>query len=167
MFKDRAELLIAFITLAILAAAMVWLNKADGAEIPIDPVKCLSDNIYYEAANEPYAGKVAVAQVTMNRVADPHYPSTVCGVVYQRAVNAEGKKVAAFSWTLGRAWRAKGPIDPIKYAECRLIAIGVINGFIQSVIIDSRVLWYRAVYINVDWHKHEAAKIGHHVFYRG
>lgn len=168
MFKhfSKTELTIIFVTLVILAAATVWMGKAEGAELPGDPVKCLADNIYYEAANEPFAGKVAVAQVTLNRVADPAYPATICGVVYERHV-VDGKKVAAFSWTLGRSWRAPGPIDANKYAVCRRIAIGVIDGVLRSIVIDSHVKWYRAVYLNVNWHKRVAAKIGHHVFYRG
>jgi len=32
-------------------------------------LECLTRNIYWEAASEPFEGKVAVAQVTMNRVA--------------------------------------------------------------------------------------------------
>lgn len=36
-----------------------------------------------EARNEPYAGQVAVAAVILNRVADPRFPNTLAGVVYQ------------------------------------------------------------------------------------
>jgi len=31
-------------------------------------MQCLTQNIYWEAASEPFEGKVAVAQVTMNRM---------------------------------------------------------------------------------------------------
>jgi spore germination cell wall hydrolase CwlJ-like protein len=31
-------------------------------------LECLARNIYWESANQPFEGKVAVAQVTMNRV---------------------------------------------------------------------------------------------------
>jgi hypothetical protein len=44
---------------------------------------CLALNVYFEARNEPVEGKVAVAQVVMNRKADPRFPDTICGVVYQ------------------------------------------------------------------------------------
>jgi N-acetylmuramoyl-L-alanine amidase len=36
-----------------------------------------------EAVGEPYAGKVAVATVLLNRVSNPDFPNTVRGVVYE------------------------------------------------------------------------------------
>ena len=36
-----------------------------------------------EAGIEPYKGKVAVAQVVLNRVKDHRYPNTIKGVIYQ------------------------------------------------------------------------------------
>ena len=44
---------------------------------------CLTAAIYYEAAREPTEGQRAVAQVVLNRVRHPAYPSTVCGVVFE------------------------------------------------------------------------------------
>ncbi len=44
---------------------------------------CLAKNIYYEARNQPVAAMVAVSQVVLNRVKDPRYPDTICGVIYQ------------------------------------------------------------------------------------
>ena len=55
---------------------------------------CLALNIYHEARDQSTAGQLAVAQVTINRVASKHYPNTVCDVVYQK-----GKSICAFSWT--------------------------------------------------------------------
>ena len=46
-------------------------------------LECLTAAIYYEAASEPDAGQLAVAQVVLNRVRHPAFPGTVCGVVYQ------------------------------------------------------------------------------------
>lgn len=53
-------------------------------------VKCLTDAIYYEAANEPDAGQRAVAQVILNRMRHPTYPNSVCGVIYQGSERATG-----------------------------------------------------------------------------
>jgi hypothetical protein len=58
---------------------------------------CLAKNIYHEAASEPFEGKVAVAQVTMNRAESGKFPSDVCAVVYQKNVFYE-KVVCQFSW---------------------------------------------------------------------
>ena len=58
-------------------------------------LKCMTQAIYYEAANEPVQGKRAVAQVVINRLKHPAYPNSVCGVVYEGA-NAP---VCQFSFT--------------------------------------------------------------------
>jgi len=44
--------------------------------------KCLTEGIYFEARGEPELGQAAVAQVILNRVRNPAYPNTICGVVY-------------------------------------------------------------------------------------
>ena len=54
---------------------------------------CLALNIYFEARNQPTSGQIAVAEVTLNRVASRNYPNTVCGVVKQ-----SNKNGCAFSW---------------------------------------------------------------------
>ncbi len=43
----------------------------------------LANLIYCEAGGEPYAGKLAVASVVINRVLSSKYPDTVVGVIYQ------------------------------------------------------------------------------------
>ena len=53
-------------------------------------LKCLSDAIYYEAANEPDAGQRAVAQVIINRMRHPTYPNSICGVIYQGSERQSG-----------------------------------------------------------------------------
>lgn len=43
----------------------------------------LAHLIYAEAGTEPYEGQVAVAAVVLNRLASPHFPSTVEGIVFE------------------------------------------------------------------------------------
>ena len=66
---------------------------------------CLTRNIYWEAANEPFEGKVGVAQVTLNRVESGKFANSVCAVVYQKNVFYE-KVVCQFSWFCesGNCW---------------------------------------------------------------
>ena len=45
--------------------------------------ECLAKNIYFEAGVESTAGKLAVANVTINRAIDSNYPNTICGVVQE------------------------------------------------------------------------------------
>ena len=44
---------------------------------------CLANGIYFEARGESVRGQAAVAQVMLNRVRNPAYPNSICGVVYQ------------------------------------------------------------------------------------
>jgi spore germination cell wall hydrolase CwlJ-like protein len=52
-------------------------------------VDCLANNIFYESANEPEEGKVAVAMVTINRVRDGRFGKSICAVVEQRTVRVK------------------------------------------------------------------------------
>ncbi|SIS79108.1 Cell Wall Hydrolase [Roseivivax lentus] len=54
--------------------------------------QCLSEALYFEARGETVKGQFAVAEVILNRVDSPNYPSTVCGVVNQGA--SSGRKYA-------------------------------------------------------------------------
>jgi len=63
---------------------------AEQAKAKDKEVRCLALNIYHEARGEPHDGQLAVAYVTMNRVASPRYPASVCEVVWQ---------YRQFSWT--------------------------------------------------------------------
>ena len=88
--------------------------------------RCLADNIYFEAAHEPLEGKLAVAQVTLNRARDAGV--SVCNAVYFKAINPRtGKKEAAFSWTLGARWRPKA-MDPLLHAWCAELAHDALAG---------------------------------------
>ena len=52
---------------------------------------CMAKNIYFEAGNQPLAGKVAVAQVVLNRMEHSAYADNVCGVIYQADIVRIGK----------------------------------------------------------------------------
>jgi N-acetylmuramoyl-L-alanine amidase len=132
---------------------------------PVDPVDCLARNVYFEAAGESFDGRVAVAAVTLNR-ADGSVDK-LCDVVYLKKVNpSTGKKEAAFSWTLGTAWRARGPINRKAYEECELIARAVIAGDLHSKF-DSSVRHYHTRAVSPNWHYRFVMRIGNHLFYRG
>ena len=79
-----------------------WL-PAEKTETILDPneLNCLALNIYFEAAIESTAGKLAVAQVTLNRVKNSRFPSTICKVVYEGPTHADGfpkRDRCQFSW---------------------------------------------------------------------
>lgn len=64
-------------------------------------VQCLAKNIYFEAATQSTAGKLAVAFVTKNRVDSRNYPNSFCDVIYEGPTHASGlpkKDRCQFSW---------------------------------------------------------------------
>ena len=100
-----------------------------------EELECMSKNIYFEAAMESTAGKLAVAQVTMNRVRSHHYPNTVCKVITQGRHYKNGfpvKDRCQFSWYcdgkldvphIGAMWRESSEIAVYVLATPDLIDI--------------------------------------------
>lgn len=67
----------------------------------------LAQLIYCEAGGEPYAGKVAVGAVVINRVLSSVYPDTVVGVIYQnKQFSPVGSGRLALALAEGRATQA-------------------------------------------------------------
>jgi spore germination cell wall hydrolase CwlJ-like protein len=127
-------------------------------------LECLAINIYREAGYEPFEGKVAVAQVTMNRVASGKFGNDVCGVVYQKNVIME-KVVCQFSWACDQVHRNR-PINKEAYNESYEVAKKVLlEGFRLSILKDA--LYYHATYVNPRWPLEKIGKIGQHIFYKG
>lgn len=157
---------------AITQAKMVKL-KSDNALYSADVVSiktrekqldCLAMNIYREAGHEPFEGKVAVAQVTMNRVSHPAFPKDVCGVIYQKNVVME-KVVCQFSWFCDSATKAR-PVNQAAYKESYEVAKKVLlENFRLDVMKEA--LYYHADYVNPKWGLPKIGKIGNHIFYKG
>ena len=117
---------------------------------------CLAKNIAFEAPDESYEGKLAVATVTMNRVKSRSFPKTVCGVVYQR--NPRG---CQFSWTCG----PRGMLEKNIYAESRKIAREVLTRNVRLVSIKN-ALYFHNTSVQPNWDfARPIKKIGNHIFY--
>lgn len=126
-------------------------------------LNCLTKNIYYEARGEPLDGQYAVAEVTMNRVASKHYPSTVCEVVYQERFDVIRKRnVSAFSWT---ELDITAPVDRRIWERTWKVAEEVYDEQAEPRV--EGALFYHAKYIRPRWvrGKRRIAKIGKHIFY--
>jgi spore germination cell wall hydrolase CwlJ-like protein len=124
---------------------------------------CLTKNIYWEAASEPFEGKVAVAQVTMNRVKNGRFGDGVCGVVYQKNVIYQ-KVICQFSWACETTHKTK-PIYAKLYAESEEAAKKVLlEGFRLTSL--NEALYYHASYVNPGWRKQRINQIGQHIFYK-
>lgn len=125
-------------------------------------LSCLARNIYYEAGSEPFEGKVAVAQVTLNRMESGKFPDDVCQVIYQKNVFYE-RVVCQFSWYCDREATVR-PIHKGNYDESMEAAKKVLlEGFRLPSI--KTALYYHADYVNPGWNKERVAKIGRHIFY--
>ena len=124
---------------------------------------CLARNIYHEAGYEPFEGKVAVAQVTMNRASDSRFPNDVCGVVFQKNVFME-KVVCQFSWYCDSAVKLR-PVNGPAYKESYEVAKKVLlEGFRLDIL--KNAMYYHADYVNPKWGKPKIGQIGRHIFYR-
>ena len=135
-------------------------------DIPISMVErerqliCLAKNIYFEAASEPFEGKVAVAQVTINRAESGTYPSDICDVVYQKNV-VYGKVICQFSWYCesGPTVRHSGA-----YKESMEVAKKVL---LENFRLPSlrNAYFYHAEYVSPNWKLPKITQIGRHIFY--
>lgn len=123
---------------------------------------CLAMNIYREAGHENFEGKVAVAQVTLNRVAHPAFPKDVCGVVHQKSMIMD-KVVCQFSWHCESATKAR-PVNPSAYKESYEVAKKVLlENFRLDVM--KNALYFHATHVNPQWGLEKIGKIGNHIFY--
>lgn len=124
-------------------------------------LNCLAKNIYFEAGQESFEGKVAVAQVTLNRAESGKFPSDVCQVVYQKT-KVDEKFICQFSW-----YCEKGPVVKSKelYTESMEVAKKVLLEDFRLPSIE-KALYFHADYIKKpNWGKPVVAKIGRHIFY--
>jgi spore germination cell wall hydrolase CwlJ-like protein len=128
----------------------------------IKQLDCLTRNVYWEAASEPFEGKVGVAQVTMNRLASGKFADTVCGVVYQKNIVYQ-KVICQFSWYCESPGQMR-PVQKELWKESEEVAKKVLleNFRLPSL---KGALYYHADYINPNWNKPKIDKIGRHIFY--
>ena len=140
-------------------AALDWQRPApDPLERDVD---CLALNIYWEARSELLLGQLAVASVTLNRVAAPAFPNSVCDVVFQG--EERGRHLCQFSW------RCDGlgdrPRNFAAWQEARRVARLALSRRVPDPT--GGALWYHADHVLPAWTGEMTmrARIGHHLFY--
>ncbi|WP_158555059.1 cell wall hydrolase [Fulvimarina endophytica] len=123
---------------------------------------CLANGIYFEARGESIEGQEAVAQVMLNRVRNPAFPDTICGVVYQ---NQNWRNRCQFSFACdgikdrisdkGAFKRAQKVAEDVTYGRSWLTAVGSSTH-------------YHANYVHPRWAgaMEKVDTIGKHIFYR-
>ena len=140
-----------------------WMSRPLPASVFSDAEqRCLAEGIYFEARGESVKGQAAVAQVILNRVRNPTYPNTICGVVYQ---NRTWRNRCQFSFA------CDGIRDRIAsrqhYEVAHEVALAVSSGKVFLTEVGSAT-HYHATYVNPRWSRamEKMKKIGLHVFYR-
>ena len=133
------------------------------ADVRNKQLECLAKNIYFEAGGESFEGKVAVAQVTINRAESGKFPKDICQVVYQKNVVYE-KVLCQFSWYCQQASGVK-PKNIAVFRESELVAHQVLleNFRLPSL---KNALYFHATHINPKWDREKVAQIGGLVFYK-
>lgn len=131
----------------------VYLARATARHSARD-LECLAEALYFEARGEGRKGQAAVAEVILNRVDSRRFPSTICGVVNQRA---------QFSYTIG----GKKPIRNRKaYARVHAVAKAALEGGPRN--LTGGATYFHTPSVRPKWASRfqRTVRIGQHIFYR-
>ncbi|MDP9423062.1 MAG: cell wall hydrolase [Pseudomonadota bacterium] len=117
-------------------------------------LECLAVGIYFEAKSESLAGQLAVGHVIANRAKSGRFPSSYCGVLFQRS---------QFSFIRGRSlphvprasrdWQDAVAIAKIVDQELHPSPVG-------------GALFFHARRVSPRWRLTRVGTLGNHVFYR-
>ena len=151
-------------------------------------IKCLTENMYFEARSDGYAGMYATTMVVLNRVADYRYPDTICEVVNQGPVR-ESWKTRQFKDLAEQdrvyfpvknkcqfSWYCDGKAD-VMYDEKSLYLAQEIAHLVLDVLNENSIVditegstHYHATSVSPYWiggrGMAKITQIGSHIFYR-
>ena len=117
-------------------------------------MECLAAGIYFESKGEPLAGQLAVGQVIANRANSSRFPSSYCGVLFQRS---------QFSFVRG------GHYPAIARSSNHWKTAVAIAKIVDQDMHESPVpnaLFFHAKYVSPKWRLKRVGAVGNHVFYR-
>ncbi len=117
-------------------------------------LECLAVGVYFESKSEPLEGQLAVGHVIANRANSGRFPSSYCGVLFQRSQFSfvRGKSYPRIARS-GRQWQ--NAVAIAKIVDSRLHASPV-----------GKALFFHAKRVSPGWHLTRVASVGNHVFYR-
>lgn len=133
-------------------------RTADDAQRALD---CLTAAVYYEARSEPVEGQRAVAQVVLNRVRNPNFPSSVCGVVFQGSERSTG---CQFTFTCDGSMDA--PREEQAWERSKEVARAALAGDVDTNV--GLATNYHANWMVPWWASSldRVAEVGSQIFYR-
>jgi spore germination cell wall hydrolase CwlJ-like protein len=116
--------------------------------------RCLAGAVYFESKGESLSGQLAVARVVMARAKSGRFPTTLCGVVYQKS---------QFSFVRG------GSMPPIAtgsnhWRNAVAISKIALNGSWKSPV--EGALFFHARHVSPGWRLTRIGSIDNHIFYR-
>jgi spore germination cell wall hydrolase CwlJ-like protein len=117
-------------------------------------LECLAGAIYFESKSESLKGQLAVGHVIANRAASGRFPSSYCGVVYQRS---------QFSFVRGHS------MPPIARSGTQWKNAVAIARIVDQKLVPtpvSKALFFHARRVSPGWRLTRVATLGNHVFYR-
>lgn len=150
-----------FVVVFAAATLPVTAPSAHAEPASFHQLRCLAQNVYFEARGEMLLGQLGVAHVVMNRVKDDEFPATICDVV--KAGGEARRNACQFSWWCdGRSDR---PTDLAAWKRSFEVAIQVYFG--RRADPTRGALWYHADYVRPEWRRSYVlgARIGRHLFY--
>jgi spore germination cell wall hydrolase CwlJ-like protein len=134
-----------------LATMVAALRSSDAGSRELE---CLAGAIYFESKSESLKGQLAVGHVIANRAASGRFPSSYCGVVYQRS---------QFSFVRGHS------MPPIARSGTQWKNAVAIARIVDQKLVPtpvSKALFFHARRVSPGWRLTRVATLGNHVFYR-
>ncbi len=120
---------------------------------------CLKEALYFESRGENIQGQFAVAEVILNRVDSPAYPSTVCGVVAQGNAHS-----CQFSYN------CDGKAEVMHEAGSEELAARIAALMLEGAprALTDGATHFHTTGVNPRWSRvyEQTASIGRHLFYR-
>jgi len=167
----------ALISLSLLVGITMCAPAHAQLEESAESVKCLADNIYWEARNQSRVSHMAVAFVVKNRVIDKRFPNTICEVVYQGPTRKSWKNPSISYPVRNRcqfSWYCDGKSDEIPekdkelYEDIKFFASAFLVKHKYLIDFTEGATHYHAYYVKPAWAKTKirTAKIEDHIFYR-
>ena len=117
-------------------------------------LECLAVGIYFESKSEPLAGQLAVGQVIANRANSGRFPSSYCGVLFQRG---------QFSFVRGNSYPSV-PRASRQWQTAVAVARIVDEQLHESPV--PKALFFHAKRVQPRWRLTRVGSVGNHVFYR-
>jgi spore germination cell wall hydrolase CwlJ-like protein len=128
--------------------------KLRSSEAGSRELECLAGAIYFESKSESLQGQLAVGNVIANRANSGRFPSSYCGVVYQRS---------QFSFVRGHSM----PHIPRASQDWKdAVAIAKIVDHRLHPSPMGKALFFHARRVSPGWKLTRVGTLGNHVFYR-